>query len=78
VTTYLHLMSGTLRVRAGSTVTGGTVIASMGGDKQIDPLGAGISSGCHLHFEVRVGGVATDPVPFMRAQGITLGAANGS
>ena len=29
--------------------------------------------GCHLHFMVRVNGSLTDPVPFMRNQGISLG-----
>ena len=35
----------------------------------------GQSTGCHLHYIVRVNGNRdlTDPVPFMRNQGITLG-----
>jgi murein DD-endopeptidase MepM/ murein hydrolase activator NlpD len=72
-TTYAHLMSGTLRVSPGDTVTGGTHIASMGGDKNLDPLGAGTSSGCHLHFEVRINDTATDPAAFMDERDITLG-----
>ena len=32
----------------------------------------GNSTGCHLHFETRQGGVAADPVPFMSARGIRL------
>jgi murein DD-endopeptidase MepM/ murein hydrolase activator NlpD len=47
----------------------------MGGDSRIDPAGAGTSSGCHLHYEVRVNGQAVDPEPFMAAQGVTLGVA---
>ena len=33
----------------------------------------GASTGCHLHFEVRLGGIAVDAIPFMAARGITLG-----
>ena len=33
----------------------------------------GTSPGCHLHFEVRINGVATNPVSFMSGQGIQLG-----
>jgi murein DD-endopeptidase MepM/ murein hydrolase activator NlpD len=32
----------------------------------------GHSTGCHLHFEVRHGGIAGDAVPFMRSNGIEL------
>lgn len=73
--TYGHLLTGTNLVRVGDTVRAGQQIASMGGDSRIDPAGAGTSSGCHLHYEVRVNGQAIDPEPFMAQQGVTLGVA---
>lgn len=73
-TVYAHLLSGTLRAGLGQQVTGGTQIAAMGGDRKLDPIGAGTSSGCHLHFEVHINGAAIDPHPFMAARGVTLGA----
>ena len=33
----------------------------------------GASTGCHLHLEVHLNGVAVNPVPFFRAKGIPLG-----
>lgn len=73
--TYGHLLTGTLRVRVGDVVKAGQQIASMGGDRRIDPGGAGTSSGCHLHYEVRMHGQARDPESFMAAQGVSLGSA---
>lgn len=32
----------------------------------------GASSGCHLHFEVYVGGVRVNPAPFLRARGVAV------
>ncbi|WP_125775621.1 M23 family metallopeptidase [Antribacter gilvus] len=74
-TTYGHLLTGTLTVRTGEIVRAGQQIASMGGDRRIDPAGAGTSSGCHLHYEVRMNGAAMDPEPFMLQQGVSLGSA---
>lgn len=64
-TGYAHIVNGGIRVRVGDNVSAGTRIASVGS--------TGGSTGCHLHFEVRRSGVATDPVPFMRARGVRLG-----
>lgn len=64
-TGYAHIMSGGILVRYGQSVDVGTHIAEIGT--------TGTSTGCHLHFEVRVNGTATDPVPFMANQGITIG-----
>jgi len=64
-TGYAHIVNGGIKVRVGQEVGVGQPIAQVGT--------TGASTGCHLHFEVRIDGVATDPVPFMRKQGITLG-----
>jgi len=64
-TEYGHIMNGGLLVRNGATISVGQPIAKVGA--------TGIATGCHLHFGVRINGVVTDPVPFMKARGITLG-----
>jgi murein DD-endopeptidase MepM/ murein hydrolase activator NlpD len=33
----------------------------------------GNSTGCHLHYEVLVNGIATDPATFMADRGIRIG-----
>jgi len=46
----------------------------VGPGQNIAKIGStGASTGCHLHFIVRINGNLTDPVPFMRSRGITLG-----
>lgn len=48
--------------------------ASVGSGKYIGAAGAtGGATGCHLHFGVRLNGLVTDPVPYMRDRGVTLG-----
>ncbi|MBL0887341.1 M23 family metallopeptidase [Myceligenerans indicum] len=74
-TTYGHLLTGTNLVSVGDVVQAGQQIASMGGDSRVDPAGAGTSSGCHLHYEVRLNARAVDPEPFMVQQGVMLGTA---
>lgn len=64
-TGYAHIANGKTFVRFGEQVSTGTHIAAVGT--------TGGSTGCHLHFEVRQNGKATNPVPFMRNMGITLG-----
>lgn len=64
-TGYAHIMPGGIGVSIGQHVSPGQPIAKVGT--------TGYSTGCHLHFIVRVNGNTTDPVPFMRNQGITLG-----
>ncbi|HZW42232.1 MAG TPA: M23 family metallopeptidase, partial [Agromyces sp.] len=64
-TGYAHLVDGGVLVAPGETVAAGQLIGAMGS--------TGASTGCHLHFEVRLDGVAVDAVPFMAARGIRLG-----
>ncbi|HHY48407.1 MAG TPA: peptidoglycan DD-metalloendopeptidase family protein [Alphaproteobacteria bacterium] len=64
-TGYGHIMPGGIHVRIGQHVDPGQPIARVGT--------TGYSTGCHLHFIVRVNGVLTNPVPFMRARGISIG-----
>ena len=63
-TAYGHIVNGGTLVHAGEQVGVGQQIARVGS--------TGMSTGCHLHFEVRFNNVARDPVPFMRSQGIEL------
>lgn len=51
LTIYMHLKS--IRVKKGDQVDAGNRIGSLGT--------TGLSTGPHLHFEMRLGGVATDP-----------------
>ncbi|MEK7520181.1 MAG: M23 family metallopeptidase [Patescibacteria group bacterium] len=59
VTLYAHLMEDSIVVAEGATVAQGAPIGRMGGGfeyvngKLVRMEGAGRSSGCHLHFEVR-------------------------
>lgn len=62
-TAYGH--NSSFAVGIGTRVAAGAVISYVGS--------TGASTGCHLHFEVREGGSGIDPVPFMRAHGVTLG-----
>ena len=64
-TGYAHIMPGGIGVRIGQDVGAGQVIARVGN--------TGGSTGCHLHFMVRVNGDLVNPVPFLRDRGITLG-----
>lgn len=63
-TEYGHIMAGGIKVRIGQSVGVGQLIAKAGA--------TGGATGCHLHFGVRINGLVTDPVPFMRGQGIAL------
>ncbi|WP_051973673.1 M23 family metallopeptidase [Cryobacterium sp. MLB-32] len=64
-TGYAHLATGELLVAVGDSVGAGQVIAGVGR--------TGVATGCHLHFEVRVGGTRVDPQRFMAARGVALG-----
>lgn len=62
-TGYAHAES--VSVRVGQRVEAGQPVALAGT--------TGASSGCHVHFEVRAGGVAVDPAAFFRRLGLVLG-----
>lgn len=64
-TEYGHIQNGGVKVRYGQEVGVGTLIAKAGA--------TGIATGCHLHYGVRINGLVTNPVTFMRGQGIRLG-----
>ena len=59
---YGHVFPAGMYVRVGQRVSEGQNIAGVGN--------AGVSTGCHLHFEIRRNGIATDPMAFLRTQGV--------
>jgi murein DD-endopeptidase MepM/ murein hydrolase activator NlpD len=61
---YGHIKPGGIHVYYGQNVDPGQPIAQVGS--------TGASTGCHLHFMIRVNGQLTNPVPFMRNRGITI------
>ena len=64
-TAYAHIQSGGVLVSNGQQVEAGQLIALVGS--------TGLSSGCHLHLEIRQGGASTNPVPFLQARGVSIG-----
>jgi murein DD-endopeptidase MepM/ murein hydrolase activator NlpD len=60
-TRYAHIAHGAVKVGWGQHVSRGELIAFTGT--------TGNSTGCHLHFEVRINGAVTDPVAFVRSHG---------
>ncbi|CAA9333706.1 MAG: hypothetical protein AVDCRST_MAG16-1425, partial [uncultured Frankineae bacterium] len=61
VSLYAHLSA--ILVTKGQVVPAGTYLGREGN--------SGASTGPHLHFEIRVGGRPVDPVPWLRARGVT-------
>ncbi|MGL3198756.1 MULTISPECIES: peptidoglycan DD-metalloendopeptidase family protein [Curtobacterium] len=59
-TRYGHLSR--IDVVVGQTVHAGLQLGAVGS--------TGVSTGAHLHFEVIVGGTATDPAPWLAARGV--------
>lgn len=64
-TAYGHIQNGGIRVQVGQQVSVGQQIALVGT--------TGLSTGCHLHIEVRQGGVTTDPISYLRSKGLSVG-----
>ena len=64
-TAYGHIQSGGILVQMGQPVVVGQSIARVGT--------TGSSNGCHLHFEVRQSGSPTNPVPYLRDKGLSIG-----
>lgn len=61
---YGHIVAGGIRVSPGQSVGPGQLVAHVGT--------TGTSTGCHLHFELRIWGATTDPVAFLRGQGVSI------
>jgi len=59
---YAHCSA--VKVRVGDFVSFGDVIAAVGS--------SGLSTAAHVHFEVRVRGVATDPVQYLSDHGVEI------
>jgi murein DD-endopeptidase MepM/ murein hydrolase activator NlpD len=61
---YGHLQTGSFKVAVGEQVEAGTIVANVGA--------TGVVTGCHLDLKIRVGGIFTDPRPFMALRSVTL------
>lgn len=63
-TRYVHMFRQEILVDLGQEVRAG---------QQIGLSGSSGTGAAHLHFEVMIGGVLVDPVPFLGARGVQLG-----
>jgi murein DD-endopeptidase MepM/ murein hydrolase activator NlpD len=63
-TAYSHMFDSGILVSVGQTVSAGQNIGLVGS--------SGDSTGCHLYFEYRIGGLPVDPVPAMASHGVAL------
>lgn len=64
VSRYGHMYSDGVLVRVGDQVASGQQIGRIGSD--------GVSTGCHLHVEVRINGENVDPIAFLRQNGVDI------
>ncbi len=62
---YGHIIGGGILVGYGQSVGAGQQIARVGS--------TGASTGCHLHFMIRINGALSNPIPFMADRGIRVG-----
>lgn len=62
-TMYAHLETGSIPIVLGQTVKAGTVIGHEGD--------TGKSAGCHLHIEMTINGLSTNPRTFLASVGLT-------
>lgn len=67
---YYHLAAGSVAVRPGDPVTAGQRLGTMGA--------TGYSTGAHLHFQVEIRGVPTDPLPFLTGEASPFPASGGA
>jgi murein DD-endopeptidase MepM/ murein hydrolase activator NlpD len=63
-TAYGHIQNGGLLVRKGETVGVGQQIARAGA--------TGGATGCHIHLGILLNGVVTDPIAYLRNQGVSV------
>jgi hypothetical protein len=63
-TVYVHMWDPHALVTVNQVVSAGQVIATIGS--------SGTSTGCHLHFMVRVNGSTVDPVVYLADQGVPI------
>ncbi|WP_157157477.1 peptidoglycan DD-metalloendopeptidase family protein [Diaminobutyricimonas sp. LJ205] len=63
-TGYAHLPTNGMVVEKGQEVAAGQLIGVVGT--------TGVSTGCHLHFEVMIDGGRVNPIPFLTARGVAF------
>jgi murein DD-endopeptidase MepM/ murein hydrolase activator NlpD len=63
-TEVIYAHSRRVLVKVGDKVKAGQVLGEVGS--------TGASYGTHLHLEIHVGGVPTDPLPFLRERGVDI------
>lgn len=66
VAKYMHMMNGSLAVKAGDNVVAGQTLGKVGN--------TGESSGAHLHLQVEKNGQAIDALKYLKSSGGTYGA----
>lgn len=65
ISRYAHMYSSGILVKTGQQVASGQTIARVGS--------AGYSTGCHIHFEIKVNGSFTNPYTYLQNHSLTLG-----